>query len=70
MVNTEKVNTQENLSDPITTHGFINSYIHELYVLAKLLSGAPGGGKNREAKWIPPRGNLIKFNVDVTVSKT
>jgi hypothetical protein len=70
MVNMEIGNTQENLSDPISTHGFINSYIHELRVLAKPLSGTPGGGKNREAKWIPPPGNLIKFNVDVTVSKT
>jgi hypothetical protein len=70
MVNMEKGNTRGNISDPISTHGFINSYIHELRVLAKSPSGAPGGGRNREAKWIPPPGKLKMFNVDVTVSKT
>jgi hypothetical protein len=55
---------------PISTHGFIMSYIKEICQLAKPLSVSTWAKRNREAKWIPPPCNQNKINVDAAVSKT
>jgi hypothetical protein len=55
---------------PISTHGFIMSYLKEIRQLAKTLSASPRVTRNREAEWIPLPSNQNKINVDAAVSKT
>jgi hypothetical protein len=45
---------------PISTHGFIMSYIKENRQLAKPSSVSTRATRNREAKWIPPHAIKIK----------
>jgi hypothetical protein len=57
---------------PLTTHGFINSFIGELQSLAKP-SARPsvnGGNIRITQRWIPPSIPIPKAKVDAAVSKT
>jgi ribonuclease HI len=57
---------------PLSTFGFISSYLSKLRQPAKPTSMKPNISNRRsvQAKWIPPPGDLHKINVDAAVSKT
>jgi len=63
---------EEIFQSPLSTHGFINSYLEDLKSIAKPPSGTPVHAVPvpRQARWIPPPRAIPKINVDAAVSKT
>jgi len=62
---------EEIFQSPLSTHGFINSYLEDLKSIAKPPSGTPVHAVPvpRQARWIPPPRAIPKINVDAAVSK-
>jgi ribonuclease HI len=63
---------EEIFQNPMSTHGFINSYLEELKLLPKPVQVArvlPPNPRLR-ARWVPPAPGLFKFNVDASVARS
>nr|XP_051221174.1 uncharacterized protein LOC127339353 [Lolium perenne] len=62
---------EEIFQSPLSTHGFINSYLEELKTLAPPRTSDSGQSPNvRQARWMPPPSPVPKINVDAAVAKT
>ena len=57
---------------PLSTHGFINSYLEELQIISRGSSrtGSPQPRAPMQSRWVPPPTAVAKVNVDAAVSKT
>jgi ribonuclease HI len=64
---------EEIYQSPLSTFGFINSYISELNAIAKPSKNTSVGQQSRRkerAEWIPPPTGMAKINCDAAVSRS
>jgi ribonuclease HI len=63
---------EEIFQNPMSTHGFINSYLEELKLLPKpvQVSRVLPPNPRLRARWVPPAPGLFKFNVDASVARS
>jgi ribonuclease HI len=64
-----KIIHEEVYQSPLSTHLFIETYLHDLSLTVKSQTLGKGGSKQNHPKWIPPRPGCVKINVDAAVEK-